>query len=408
VINVPDEIIRHVQVRVVVQTEFKAAWQSHGSGARESVSIWRPETSSSFIQKNRLRLSLGYYCCPGHQNPAETGVEHLTLELIESKGSGLGGSKYLPSILANFCPHPIRWKQVWYKLKAEEPLYIWRAVPPSSKYIAVGMVTTTTDDPPTCDLIRCIPKSWCSDVSDLPRLIWEDNGTGGRPGSIWTQGSVDDRLELDGGSVALNTFVATPGHNAPAPGLFKLQRLWRKQFFLRPEQVASGSNNTSSEISYEGWLQKMNAGIVVDTWNRRYFVLQETELRYYDKETDTDAKVVLSLQSLRLDTAPEVSAKTGKPHSFTLAINAENISKKQKAKALADKLYTLVAPDAAAFTRWISALRSAISRSQELNWIADSIVSAERDDPARRDRLLSLAPAAPAPAPASAIWDPFD
>ena len=59
----------------------------------------------------------GHYCCPGLQNPGLLEEEQLTLELVDSKGSGLGGSKHLDAILNNFCPHPVRWKQVWYKVR---------------------------------------------------------------------------------------------------------------------------------------------------------------------------------------------------------------------------------------------------------------------------------------------------
>ena len=66
--------------------------------------------------------------------------QQLTLELVDTKGSGLTGSKHLEAVLHNFCPHPVRWKQVWHKSEATEPMFIWRAVPPSSKYVALGMV----------------------------------------------------------------------------------------------------------------------------------------------------------------------------------------------------------------------------------------------------------------------------
>lgn len=238
-------------------------------------------------------------------------------------------------------------------------------------------------------------------------MIWEDNGTGGRPGRLWTQGEADDRLELDGDSIALNTLVATPGHNAPAPSLFKLHCLRRKQFFLKPDHIASASasHDVASEIMYEGWLNK-KSGEWYGGWNRRYFVLQETELRYYDAETDTEPKCVINLHSFSLDASAEAATKIGRQHSFFLRVNSELISKRsQRGKgSAAEKLYTLAAPDAAACNRWANALQAAIGRSQELNWLADSAETTAGEGAEAPSNWGSEPQPQPQPAVA---WDPF-
>eukprot|EP01052_Picozoa_sp_SAG31_P008166 SAG31_NODE_405_length_16084_cov_3.913982_9_plen_154_part_00 len=148
-------------------------------------------------------------------------TQHLTLELVDTKGSGLGGSKQLEAVLHNFCPHPVRWKQVWYKSEAADPMFIWRAVPPTSKYVALGMVATTTDDAPSRELLRCVPKAWCIDARprDELRLAWDDSGSGGRPGSLWSScssnNSAGTAMVYDGASIEVTTMAGTPGHQPP-------------------------------------------------------------------------------------------------------------------------------------------------------------------------------------------------
>ena len=54
-------------------------------------------------------------------------------------------------------------------------------------------------------------------------------------------------------------------------------------------------------------------------------MLQETELRYYDAETDAEPKCVIQLDNMILDTSNQVASKLGKPHSFILNIDARQV-----------------------------------------------------------------------------------
>eukprot|EP01052_Picozoa_sp_SAG31_P008165 SAG31_NODE_405_length_16084_cov_3.913982_8_plen_118_part_00 len=102
------------------------------------------------------------------------------------------------------------------------------------------------------------------------------------------------------------------------------------------------------EIAFEGWLHKKNTGIV-DWWSRRYFVVQETELRYYNAETDAEPKCVIQLDDMVLDSSISVSSKLGKPHAFTLKIDARHVSKvgQSGSHANGEKTFQLAAPDPA-------------------------------------------------------------
>ena len=246
-IDLPDEIVRHCRASLVLHTEFAEVWKS--TGLANDVGVWRPQIGTSFMSKNRARINLGDYAQRGLTSPAmDTPHEmggRLTLELHDTKGTGLAGSKHLATMLAHFCPAPVRFKQVWYKrldVKGALPLYIWRAVPPSAKFVALGMVATTTDDPPPRESIRCVPKAWCVESEALPELIWEDSGTGGRPGSLWAL-RPDPRNEsgevvLDGARGMADVMIATAGHDPPgrmANSKSRVYQLRRKQFFIKPE-----------------------------------------------------------------------------------------------------------------------------------------------------------------------------
>ena len=56
--------------------------------------------------------------------------------------------------------------------------------------------------------------------------------------------------------------------------------------------------------------------------------LQETELRYYDAETDSEPKCVIELKNMVLDTSAQAATKLGKPHSFVLKIDQRQVRRR--------------------------------------------------------------------------------
>ena len=70
----------------------------------------------------------------------------------------------------------------------------------------MGMVATTSENPPPLDAVQMVPKEWTVVSKMRPQLLWTDEGTGGRAGSLWTI----NRIGL---------FAAVSGHKAP-PGPF--------------------------------------------------------------------------------------------------------------------------------------------------------------------------------------------
>ena len=73
----------------------------------------------------------------------------------------------------------------WHKEDGEQKLYCWQAVPPDPKWVAVGMIFTTTADTPPLSALRCVPRRWVVPSTMQPTLLWNDAGSGGRPGSLW-------------------------------------------------------------------------------------------------------------------------------------------------------------------------------------------------------------------------------
>jgi hypothetical protein len=134
------------------------------------------------------------------------------------KMTGLQTSVYLRPLVKKWFPHPIRFHQVWNQQRGGRKFYAWRAVPPSSAFIAMGMVGTTDEDPPSVECMRCVPMAWVKPTTMKPKLLWDDSGTGGRRGSVWLINS-------------LNLIAVVQGHEAPKETFYEFQQ---KRFFMSP------------------------------------------------------------------------------------------------------------------------------------------------------------------------------
>ena len=62
--------------------------------------------------------------------------------------------------MESFCPHPKQFRLVWSQEGGNKHIYIWKAVPPSEEFVALGMVATISDLPPTPSIVRCGPATW--------------------------------------------------------------------------------------------------------------------------------------------------------------------------------------------------------------------------------------------------------
>lgn len=99
-------------------------------------------------------------------------------------------------------------------------LYAWRPIAPDD-FVALGVVCTTTEDPPPADSIRCVPRRWVQPTSVTPIQVWNDTGAGGgRPGSIWIINSMDH-------------ITVVAGHEAPKETFYELAS---NRFFMSEDK----------------------------------------------------------------------------------------------------------------------------------------------------------------------------
>ena len=111
---------------------------------------------------------------------------------------------------------PAKYKRVWTSngIGGNGKCAIWRPVPPSADYMAVGDVATyQLEKPPSTDLVRCIHKDFVR-VTQPYRLgdvgcLWSTRGTSAaQEASLWLV-----EPALDG--ILCNTFLASRSFNMP-------------------------------------------------------------------------------------------------------------------------------------------------------------------------------------------------
>jgi hypothetical protein len=100
-------------------------------------------------------------------------------------------------------------------------MWAWKPVPPEH-FVALGMVCTSTEDPPDTDCLRCVPEKWCVPAKTAPVKVWDDTGAGGgRPGSIWIINSMD-------------MIAVTTGHEPPKDTFYEVSST---RFFIDASQL---------------------------------------------------------------------------------------------------------------------------------------------------------------------------
>eukprot|EP01052_Picozoa_sp_SAG31_P070349 SAG31_NODE_29204_length_399_cov_0.846667_1_plen_50_part_01 len=46
------------------------------------------------------------------------------------------------------------------KQLGEHSIYVWKPIPPGKHFVALGMLATTTDEPPARESVHCVPRRW--------------------------------------------------------------------------------------------------------------------------------------------------------------------------------------------------------------------------------------------------------
>mmetsp|Transcript_23301 Transcript_23301/g.35167 ORF Transcript_23301/g.35167 Transcript_23301/m.35167 type:complete len:208 (-) Transcript_23301:313-936(-) len=159
--------------------------------------------------------------------------------------SGATTEEILKMVADHYCPCPVKYRHVWCQRRGT-PLFIWRPVPPSDSYVALGMVATTENKPPPLTAVRCVMKSFCRPAADPPVCLWDDTGSGGKPASIWIGTS----------PLATQALWVVPGHNPPhdsgwelAAESIQFDYTGRPSVHVRHEGPAAGSPRAGGSIA---------------------------------------------------------------------------------------------------------------------------------------------------------------
>jgi hypothetical protein len=89
-------------------------------------------------------------------------------------------SIYLDHLVARVLPVPRRFRLAWKETRGSSPLYVWAPDPPDDAFVGLGMLATTSPEPPPPDSARCVPRTWCEAVeAEAMERLWQDDRAGG-------------------------------------------------------------------------------------------------------------------------------------------------------------------------------------------------------------------------------------
>lgn len=188
-------------VRLVPHGKFGPIWSSAQVPGEEArpFGVWRPDfraTAASSLQQglrslvgakqNARHFVLGDLAVRGLDAPAEGLVLQVKPSKSPPKGRGMGLA--LDAWLARFLPRPVAYRLLWHDRRGAartagscaeigpagggEGLYVWRPVPPSEVFVAVGAVVTTDGSEPKGLDVRCVPKTWLVRGDTLGPALW--------------------------------------------------------------------------------------------------------------------------------------------------------------------------------------------------------------------------------------------
>lgn len=210
-VEVPSAILGQIKVKLKKLEKVDEVWRSSGIATKQKASIWEDRIGASrkLVQgRNRLRVTLGHFASGAYTAPR---ADRYTLELTDLTVNAVQQSKWLPLAARQCLPHPQRFHRVWSVQTGSHPLFVWEPVPPNEQFVALGMIATQTEEPPPARFVHCVPRSWVEPGPELNKLIWSDAGSSGKPGSLWSCGT-------------LQTLVAAQGNASPAGKSWALVR----------------------------------------------------------------------------------------------------------------------------------------------------------------------------------------
>merc|ERR1712136_31230 len=182
------------KVKVQPVSSFIKLWTTEGTLFDKPFSVWQPsvqETRGFFSSRVSKYIFVGFYVHVGFGKPEHVCSMLEVTDEYESNG-GLFVRKS-PEILHRFVevvfPRPVSYRKLWEQRGAKSTLHVWEPVPPTDAHGALGVVATTSDEPPTFEqcLCRCVPREYTR-ISDkgYSVLMWTDGGVGSSKVALWT------------------------------------------------------------------------------------------------------------------------------------------------------------------------------------------------------------------------------
>lgn len=209
--EVPLLVLSQIKVKIKKLERFDELWRSAGIATKHKASVWEDARSKpasrKLTQRNRQRLMLGHFCSSSYTAPR---AERYALELTDLSITGVKQSKWLPLVVRRTFPHPARFHRVWSIQTGAQPLFVWEPVPADAEHVALGMVASRSEEPPSVRSVHCVPRAWVEPAPELVKMLWSDAGASGKPGSLWAVGS-------------LQLLVAAPGNAAPGDKAWRLK-----------------------------------------------------------------------------------------------------------------------------------------------------------------------------------------
>jgi len=182
-------------VRIVSIEKFTPVWSSARVPGEEArpFSIWRPDlrggATSGLLQGLRTlvragavrQFSLGDIAAKGFNAPGRTLV--LQVKAAGHPPSGNGAGLGLTAWLTRYLPRPVAFRLLWRDRRGAEAqtgsggnvgegLFVWRPVPPSDLFVALGAICTTDSAEPRDVEVRCVPRAWLVRGDSLGPTLW--------------------------------------------------------------------------------------------------------------------------------------------------------------------------------------------------------------------------------------------
>eukprot|EP01061_Rhynchopus_euleeides_P041313 TRINITY_DN7171_c0_g1_i1.p1 TRINITY_DN7171_c0_g1~~TRINITY_DN7171_c0_g1_i1.p1 ORF type:complete len:719 (+),score=284.77 TRINITY_DN7171_c0_g1_i1:318-2159(+) len=222
----PSDTRQRFEIEVKRHTSFKCLWSSKGTLCEKPLSVWVPKSNTGLRGRvsQGKRLVFGHYSRPHFKEPgSREKYSILTYHVVDGNVLSAGDlTKWTDAVF----PHPVSYTLQFHLACKGKPLFVWRPVPPSNDFMAIGDVCTVKEKEPLLTEVRCVPRSWLTRQSDedLPIRMWDESTYGqGHAVTLWVTNT-------------FGLFKVEPTGRTPAPDY---PRLGQKFYADKPIDPAS-------------------------------------------------------------------------------------------------------------------------------------------------------------------------